>query len=138
MKLTDSEWTVMNALWRHSPASTRDVLDTLGHETDWAYTTVKTMLERLVEKGALSSRRRANKNLYEPRITREEARRTAVRSLLDKAFDGAFGPLLQHIVADEKLSGRDRRELERMLADLDREPGSEPGGAGRGHGERTP
>ena len=121
MKLSDAEWTVMNALWERSPANARDVLEHCEAETSWAYTTVKTLLARLVGKGALAERKRANTSLYEPLVSRTEARHSALRSLLDKAFDGAFGPLLQHMVSDEKLSKRDRRELTSMLEELEEE-----------------
>ena len=121
MKLSDAEWTVMNAVWESSPATARDVLEHCEAETSWAYTTVKTLLARLVDKGALAERKRANTSMYEPRVTRTAARRSALRSLLDKAFDGAFGPLLQHMVSDEKLSKRDRTELTTMLGELEEE-----------------
>jgi BlaI family penicillinase repressor len=124
MKLSDAEWTVMNAVWERSPASVRDVLERIGGETGWAYTTVKTILERLVEKGALSASKRANASLFEPRVTQRQARRSAVRSLVEKAFDGTFGSLLTHLVAEEKLSARDRHKLAEMLEELDRERGA--------------
>jgi BlaI family penicillinase repressor len=115
MKLSDAEWTVINVVWEHSPATARDVLEQTEAETGWAYTTVKTLLGRLVEKGALRMRKRANTSLYEPLVSRKDARRSAVRSLLDRAFDGAFGSLLQHLVADEKLSKKDREKLLAMM-----------------------
>jgi BlaI family penicillinase repressor len=119
MRLSDAEWTVMQAVWNRAPASARDVLDDVGEETGWAYTTVKTLLARLVEKGALSEGRQANVNIYEPRITRDEARGSALRSLLDRAFDGTFGSLFQHLIKEERLSARDVRTLERMLQEID-------------------
>ncbi len=124
MKLSDAEWTVMNAVWERSPASGRDVLERIEDETGWAYSTVKTILARLVDKGALRSRMRANTSLYEPRVTRDQARRTALRSLVDRAFDGTFGSLLQHMVAEEKLSKKDRAKLADMLAELDDSKGT--------------
>ena len=119
MRLSDAEWTVMQAVWNRAPASARDVLDEVGEETGWAYTTVKTLLARLVEKGALSEGRQANVNIYEPRITRNEARGSALRSLLDRAFDGTFGSLFQHLIKEERLSARDVKTLERMLHEID-------------------
>ncbi len=124
MKLSDSEWTVMTALWERSPASVRDVLERVGPKTGWAYSTVKTTLERLVAKKALAVRKRANSGLFEPLVTRRDARRTAVRSLLERAFDGTFGSLVQHLFAEEKLSQKDRAQLARMLEDLDRPRGT--------------
>lgn len=122
MKLSDSEWTVMNAVWKQTPATARDVLERTAAETDWAYTTVKTILARLVDKGALRERKRANVSLYEPVVSRGQARHSAVRSLLDKAFDGTFGSLFHHLVAEEKLSKKERDKLATLLSELDRAP----------------
>lgn len=117
MKLSEAEWKVMNAVWAQAPASARDVLDRLGDETSWAYTTVKTMLARLADKGALSVRKRANTSLYEPLLSRDDARSSAVQGLLERAFGGSSGPLVQFLVGDRDLSPDEREVLERMLAD---------------------
>lgn len=126
MKLSDAEWAVMGVVWRRGEASARDVLDETEAETGWAYTTVKTLLARLVEKGALSEHKRANTSIYGPLVTRKRARREALRSLLDRAFDGAFGSLVQHMIKDEKLPKRDRARLAEMLAELDAEGVKKP------------
>ena len=115
MRLNDSEWTVMNALWDRSPASGREVLEQVCGETAWAYSTVKTILSRLLEKGAVRMSKRANTSLYEPLVSQDQARRSALHSLVDRAFDGTFGSLFQHMVAEEKLSKKDREKLEAML-----------------------
>ena len=94
MHLSDTEWKAMSAIWRKHPATARDVLEQVEEETGWAYTTVKTILSRLVEKGALKVRMRANTSIYEPLVSREVARHSAVSSLLERAFDGAFGPMV--------------------------------------------
>jgi BlaI family penicillinase repressor len=120
LKLSDAEWTVMQAVWTDPPASARDVLDRVGRDTGWAYTTVKTLLARLVEKDALSVRMRGNVSLYQPLITRRQAQVAALRSLVEKAFDGTFGSLVHHLITEEKLSSRDRRALARMLEEADR------------------
>lgn len=110
----------MKVVWGRSPASARDVLEVVEGETSWAYATVKTILNRLVEKGALTSRRRANTNLYEPVVSRTKALRSAIHAVVDQAFDGAFGPLLHFLVTDEHLSGREREQLMRLLEDEER------------------
>ena len=117
MKLSDAEWTVMRAVWERPPASARDVLERAADETGWAYTTVKTLLARLVEKGALRMTMRGNVSLYEPRVTMRQARIAAVRALVDRAFDGTFGSLFQHLIAEEKLSAKDRAALARLIED---------------------
>ena len=114
-ELSDAEWKVIRALWTRHPASARDVLEALHGETGWAYTTVKTLLARLVAKKAAAVRLRANTSLYEPLMTEDEARRTEVKLLVDRAFGGASVPLLRFVLADEKLSAKDRAELREML-----------------------
>jgi len=114
-ELSDAEWKVIRALWKRHPASARDVLEALHGETGWAYTTVKTLLARLVVKQAAAVRLRANTSLYEPLITEAEARRTEVRLLIDRAFGGASVPLLRFVLTEEKLSAKDRAELREML-----------------------
>lgn len=119
MKLSDSEWIVMRALWAQAPATARDVLERASEEADWAYNTVKTLLTRLQDKGAVASERRGKTDWFRPLVTKEKATRTAFRSLLDRAFDGTIGGLLHHLTKDEKLNKRDREELRKALRDLD-------------------
>lgn len=123
MKLTEPEWLIMNALWNGHPAKARDVAGRLPAKVDWAYTTVKTMLDRLVEKKAVKKSKRGNTGLYEPLLSRRQARSTAVRMMLNQAFDGAFGPMMHFLVKDEKLSNKDRKELIKILSDKSRTKG---------------
>ena len=115
MELTSAEWKLMNALWEGHPATAREIGERLTHEKKWAYTTVKTMLTRLAKKGAISEHKRGNLSFYEPLLTRPRARMAALRSLVDDAFDGAFGPLMHFLVEKEKLSPEERRRLTQML-----------------------
>lgn len=115
MQLSEAEWKVMNALWRRNPACVRDVMEELPDQNTWAYTTVKTMLNRLAEKGVLGVEKKANTSYYQPLVTRRQARRSAVRSLMDRAFDGAFGPLMAFLIDDQELSVQDRARLQDLL-----------------------
>jgi predicted transcriptional regulator len=115
MKLTESEWQIMNALWQGHPATARELAERLPEEVSWAYTTIKTMLTRLVAKKVVSERKRANTSLYEPLVSRDRARRSAVRSLLDQAFDGAVAPMLDFLADDRKLTRKQRRQLLELL-----------------------
>ena len=94
MKLTDAEWHIMNALWKDHPATAREIAERLPAGVNWAYTTVKTLLARLLQKDAVSERKRGNASVYEPILTQDKARRGALRSLVNHAFSGAFGPLM--------------------------------------------
>ena len=111
MRLNNTEWKVMQVVWRRHPATARDVLNALEDDTSWAYTTVKTIMARLVEKGALAVSKRGNTSVYEPQVERADARRSAVRALLDQAFDGAFAPLLHFIRRGETRAGSPVRRV---------------------------
>ena len=111
MKLTQAEWLIMNALWEGHPAKARDISRRLPGKVNWAYTTIKTMLTRLVDKKAVSERKQGNTCIYQPILSRQQARRGAVRTVLDQAFDGAFGPMMHFLVEDQKLTAKQRREL---------------------------
>ncbi len=115
MKLTKAEWRIMNALWKDWPATARQIADRLPEEVNWAYTTIKTMLTRLAEKKAVRETKRGHVGVYQPVLTRRDARRIALDSLLDQAFDGAFGPLMHFLVEDEKLSAKERRQIMEIL-----------------------
>jgi len=115
MKLTEPEWLVMNALWNNHPATVKDIVAQLSGRASWAYTTVKTMLDRLTEKKAVRKKKQGITGFYEPILTRQQARSTALRTVLDHAFDGAFGPMMHFLVEDQKLSPKQRRELIAIL-----------------------
>jgi BlaI family transcriptional regulator, penicillinase repressor len=119
MRLTDAEWQIMNALWDSQPATARDIDERLSEDVAWAYTTIKTLLTRLLNKGAVSERKRGNTSVYEPRISRRDARRTALRALTELAFQGAFGPLLHFLVDEQELTSEQRKQLRDAL---DRQP----------------
>ena len=115
MKLTNSEWQIMNSLWEKHPATARGIAGRLPEEVKWAYTTIRTLLARLVTKGAVNEYKEGNTSLYEPILTRDKARRSAVKTLVNQAFDGAFGPLVQFLVDDPNLSKKQRQALTKAL-----------------------
>jgi predicted transcriptional regulator len=117
MKLTEAEWVIMNALWREYPATARDIARRLPAEVSWAYTTIKTMLSRLAEKKAVREDKQGNTSVYAPIVSKQKAQRSALRAVVNQAFDGAFGPLMHFLLEEEKLTAKQRRELMRVLGD---------------------
>jgi BlaI family penicillinase repressor len=117
MKLTEAEWLIMNALWVEYPATARDITRRLPDQVNWAYTTIKTMLTRLVDKKVVSESKKGNTSVYKPILSKHKARRSALRALVNQAFDGAFGPLVHFLVEQEKLTSKQRKELIKILAD---------------------
>jgi predicted transcriptional regulator len=119
MKLTEAEWQIMKALWSEWPATARQIADRLDHEVDWAYTTIKTMLTRLADKKAVKETKKGNISIYEPVISRPDAQRNALTSLVNQAFDGAFGPLMHFLLEEKKLTESQKEELKKVLQKTD-------------------
>ena len=115
MKLTEPEWLIMNALWDKHPATVKDIVARLSGKANWAYTTVKTMLDRLTDKKAVRKKKEGITGYYEPVLTRRQARSAALRTVLDHAFNGAFGPMMHFLVEDQKLSAKQQQDLIAML-----------------------
>jgi len=124
MKLTDAEWQIMNVLWERYPATARGIAERLPKRINWAYTTIKTLLTRLAEKGAVKETKKGNTSIYEPILSRQNAQRVALKTLVNQAFDGAFGPLMHFLLEDQKLSVKQKQQLLKTLGETkDRKKG---------------
>ncbi|MGE5295822.1 MAG: BlaI/MecI/CopY family transcriptional regulator [Solirubrobacterales bacterium] len=128
MRLTDTEWQLMNCLWEKHPATARGIAGRLPPTIKWAYTTIRTLLARLVDKGAVREYKEGNTSLYEPILTRENARKSALMTLVNQAFDGAYGPLMHFLVNDPNLTPRQRQALEEALKDQPEQRGGKENG----------
>ncbi|MFN7975143.1 MAG: BlaI/MecI/CopY family transcriptional regulator [Acidobacteriota bacterium] len=121
--LNDSEWRVMRALWARGRAGVAEIHADLESETGWAYSTVKTLLSRLAGKGTVEVVRGKGGREFVPRVAEHEARRSAFRALIDRAFDGTFGSFLHHLVDRKSLTRAEREELRKLLDEMDRGKG---------------
>lgn len=118
MQITEAESVVMHALWDKSPQAAEDVSAALA-ERHWQDTTVKTLLNRLLRKGAIAAARDGRRFLYRPVLRREDYVLTESTSLLDRLFGGRVAPLVQQFSERRKLSKRDIAELRRLIDELD-------------------
>lgn len=125
MKLSKAEWQIMNTLWQENPATARELMERLPSRVNWAYTTVKTMLSRLVDKKALTEYKRGNTSFYKPLISLKNARSNAFKSLLDQAFNGATGPLLHFLIEEQKLSNKQKQDILKVLSEEKKIEGKE-------------
>ena len=114
--ISDSEWDVMNVLWAAgSPLAAADVVERLAGVRDWSPRTVKTLLNRLINKGALAYDAQGKRYLYRPRVTREQCVREETRSFLSRVFANAPGPMLLQFVAQARLTPEEVEALKRLL-----------------------
>jgi len=105
----------MEAIWREHPVAAGGVIDALGAKSGWKPNTIRTLLARLVKKGALKYSESGNRYIYMPCFTREEHVSCASESFLDRIFGGTARGLLIHFAESGKLTQRDITDLKRIL-----------------------
>jgi BlaI family penicillinase repressor len=119
MQISDAESVVMEVLWQRSPRSAEDVAAALAESRQWQEATVKTLLNRLLNKGAIEAIRDGRRYLYSPKLQRRDWVTDESQSLLARLFDGRIAPLVAHFSQHRKLSAEDVAELRRLVASLD-------------------
>jgi BlaI family transcriptional regulator, penicillinase repressor len=113
--LAPAEWEVMKILWDEGPLAARDVFARLPKNRGWAYKTVKTLLSRLVAKGALAYDQIGNSYLYRAAVDRQKVTRQEVRSVFQRLISEASSPVLAQFIEEAELSDAEIRELKRQL-----------------------
>jgi len=113
--ISGAEWEVMKPIWEQGALTARDVYAALSPDHDWAINTVKTLLSRLVAKGALSYEQVGNTYVYRARLGREEVTRTTLRGFLDRMLDGSAVPLLAHFIEESNLTDEEIANVRRLL-----------------------
>jgi predicted transcriptional regulator len=121
MQISEAESIVMEVLWQRSPRSAEDVVAELASEHDWQEPTIKSLLNRLLKKGAVRAEKDGRRYLYIAVLKREDWVHGQSRSLLDRLFDGRVAPLVAHFSEKGKLSRKDIAELKRLVGELDDE-----------------
>ncbi len=107
----------MEALWDSSPLTSLDVTERVQKlsRKRIAVQTVKTLLARLVKKGAITHRQQGNRYLYTPKVVREQYLAAESESFLQRIFRGAAAPMLAHLVDRNDLTAEEIAELRKLL-----------------------
>ena len=119
MQISEAESVVMDVVWRRHPLGAEDVVAELADSQHWQEATIKTLLNRLLNKGAIAAEKEGRRYLYSPRLKREDWVLEESRGLLDRLFDGRVAPLVAHFSEQRKLSRKDIAELRKLLEELD-------------------
>jgi BlaI family penicillinase repressor len=115
VELTQAEWTLMKTVWAHEPCTAPDVQETLAQQTGWTYSTVRTLLDRMVNKGLLAASKIRHLTVYRSAVSRQQAQRGELLYTLKHAFDGALTPMFQFLLENEELDSEELAELEKLV-----------------------
>lgn len=118
----------MKTLWESGPLDARSVFAALPEGKEWAYQTVKTLLSRMVVKGAVAYDQVGNSYLYRAAVPREELTRQEVQNVFERVVGAAVSPVLAHFIDEANLSDEEIRKLQLLL---DEKRKKRPGGRGR-------
>lgn len=119
MQVSDAESVVMEVLWDRSPLGSDEVVAALSARSDWAEPTIKTLLNRLLKKGAIRAERDGRRYLYSPVLTRDTWVSSQSEGVLERLFGGRVAPLVAHFSERGKLSQQDIEELRRLIGEID-------------------
>ena len=114
-QLTEGEWAIIRAIWDNEPCAAPAVQEELEAQKSWTYSTVKTMMDRMVTKGLLRTERIRNLILYRSAITKKQAQKGEIMRTVKRAFNGALTPMMQFLLDNHRLSQKQLNELERLI-----------------------
>ena len=117
VSISDAESVVLAVLWRTGPATTEAIVGALGRQR-WQESTIKTLLNRLLKKGAIRARKDGRRYIYTPLLTREQWLSSESEGLLDRLFGGRVAPLVAHFSKHQKLTKKDIADLKVLIREL--------------------
>ncbi len=120
--IADAEWEVMTVVWERGPVAASVVADLLVERKRWTLATVRTLLRRLTNKGALEQRLEGKRFLYTARVSREECVRHESESFLERVLGRTPSVAILHLVRKADLSEKDIQELRRILREKEKKP----------------
>ncbi len=117
-RISEAEHAVMEVLWEKNPLTAVDVCEEICDARDWSMPTVKTLLSRLVAKGAVGTEPDGRRFLYRPLLERADYLGGESRRLVDRLFGGRAAPLFAQLAESEALSDEDIAEIEGLLREM--------------------
>ena len=114
-ELTEAEWAIMKVVWDSEPCAAGTVQEALAKTKDWAYSTVKTTMDRMAGKGLLTITKIRNLQLFSSTVTQDDAKKGEFRKMLKRAFDGALTPMMQFLIEEEGLSKDELTQLRKIV-----------------------
>ena len=116
-ELTEAEWAIMRHIWDNGSSTAGMVQEALEKTKGWAYSTVKTTMDRMVKKNLLFTERIRNLQLFKACISREQAQKGEFQKMLSRAFNGALTPMMQFLLDNEQISKNELEDLRKLIKD---------------------
>jgi BlaI family penicillinase repressor len=115
VKITEAEWAVMEAVWNKPGSTASEIVSELTRTKSWTANTIRTLLQRLVDKKALESSKATGALSFQPLLSREECVQQESESFIERVFGGAAASMLVHFVKQTELTPQELKELRQIL-----------------------
>jgi predicted transcriptional regulator len=115
VELSEGQWAIMKAVWELQPCAAPTVQEALFKSRKWAYSTVRTLMDRMVPQGLLTTEKIRKMTLYRAAITPQEAQRRELLYTLKHAFNGALTPMVQCLLDNQDVTPDQLAELEKFI-----------------------
>ena len=122
MSVSDAESVVMEALWSRQPQTADEIISEIAETNGWSAMTIRTLLNRLLNKKAISASRDGRRYLYSPILSRDAYVHEKSRGLINRLFDGRLAPLVSHFSEHQRLDPDDIKALKQLVEGLDDVP----------------
>ena len=119
--LGDLQLAIMRILWSRDEASVADVHEALEPERGLALTTIATMLAKLEKKGVVKHRAEGRRYIYRPTVSEGQVRRSMVSDLTSQLFRGDALALVNHLLSEHEIDGRELNQLRMLIAAKEKE-----------------
>ncbi|MBN8447238.1 MAG: BlaI/MecI/CopY family transcriptional regulator [Gammaproteobacteria bacterium] len=120
-EISQAELEVMKVLWQQSPRTANEVVEVLADASEWHEKTVKTLLNRLVAKGAVSFEKDGRAYLYSPVVQQADYTQRESMSFIQRVFSGRLAPLVAGFAEQKQLKAEDVAELKLLIAQWEQE-----------------
>jgi BlaI family penicillinase repressor len=117
IELTEAEWSVIKAVWESEPTTAPAMQEKLFPQTEWTYSTVRTLMDRMVGKGLLKATKSGKLTLYRTAVTRQQAQRGELLYALKHAFNGALTPMVQCLLDTNEVSREELDQIKQLIAE---------------------
>lgn len=121
IEVSDREFEVLEAIWQGAPVTANEVVSRLNKKSTWHEKTVKTLLGRLVKKGAITFQREGRSYLYSPCLARQEYVQKQSAGLVERMFNGKIGDFVAGFATTKKLKPSDIEELKAFIDKWEKE-----------------
>jgi predicted transcriptional regulator len=115
IELSEGQWAIMKVVWKLQPCAAPTVQEALLKSRKWSYSTVRTLMDRMVPQGLLTTEKIRNLTLFRAAITPQQAQRGEVLYTLKHAFNGALTPMVQCLLESHDATPEQLEELEKLI-----------------------